>query len=170
MALFKNNTEIKKAMFNGTVLDKIRLNGQEIYKRVLDVFKNGVLHESCSFKKYFNESTIEDGTIYNSVSQSTVGTPEHSYCYINMDLTNYKLLKIKGQYWYGGFCSITYGIDSIADDYLKLGENGTEYTIEIDVTEYTGLQYLAICFTANGMTSASEWVFLQNYISEITLE
>ena len=168
--MYKDNTEVKGALFNGTVLDRILLNGVEVYKRILDVFKNGVLHESCSFKEYYNESTIEDGTIYNSVSQSTVGTPEHSYCYINMDLTDYKLLKIKGQYWYGGHCSISYGIDSVMGNYLTLSENGTEYTIEIDVTEYTGLHYLGMDFIANGMTSASDWVFLQNYISEITLE
>ena len=169
--MYKDNTEVKSALFNGTVLDRILYNGVEVYKRILDVFKNGVLHESCSFKEYYNESTIADGTIYNSVSQSTVGTPEHSYCYINMDLTDYKLLKIKGQYWYGGTaCAIAYGIDSTSDEYLAMGGNGSEYTIEIDVTEYTGVHYLGIRFTANGMTSASEWVFLQNYISEITLE
>lgn len=168
--MYKNNTKGKSTLFNGTVLDRILYNGVEVYKRILDVFKNGVLNESCSFKEYYNESTIEDGTIYNSVSQSIVGTPAHSYCYINMDLTDFNLLKIKGQYYYGGNCSIAYGIDSSSDNYLTLGENGTEYTIELDVTEYTGLHDLVMRFTANGMTSASEYVFLQNYISEITLE
>lgn len=171
MALFKNNTEIKKEMFNGTVLDKIRLNGQEIYKRVLDVFKNGVLHESCSFKEYYNEATIEDGCIYNDVMQSTIGTPEHTYCCIDMDLTDYGLLTIKGQYYlFGSGSYIAYGIDNSSDVYMTMGANGTEYTIEIDVSEYTGVHYLGMRFTANGMKNNSEFVGIQNYISEITME
>lgn len=166
--MYKDNTEVKGTLFNGTVLDRILLNGVEVFKRVLDVFKNGVLDESCSLG---GDASIGDGTIYNSVHQSTVGSPVHSSCVINMDLTDFKLLKIKGEYWYGGnACSITYGIDDSWANYLTLGENGTEYTIELDVTEYTGLHKLIFLFIANGMTSASEYVFLQNYISEITLE
>lgn len=167
--MYKDNTKVKSALFNGTVLDHILLNGVEVFKRVLDVFKNGVLDESCSLG---GDAVISDGTIYNKASVSTVGSSVHSYCNISMDLTDYKLLTIKGEYWYSGENSdgnsITYGIDDSWANYLTLGENGTEYTIELDVTEYTGIHELLILLITRMVTS--DPAFLTNYISEITLE
>lgn len=160
--MYKDNTKVKSALFNGTVLDRILLNGVRVFERLFYVFENGIFHSSCGFMSGYNNAIIKDGYIYNTTSAQT------QYCYIYINgLTDYKLLKIKGQYYYSGTPYLSYGLNN-SQEYLSMGESGTEYTIEIDVTEYTGLGQLGMGFSI--MSGSSDNPFIENYISEITLE
>lgn len=158
MALFESTTEIKKVIFNGIEIQSIFNNAVECFKKVLEIFKNGVLNEACQITNSEYFEIIDSQIVGAAYSAKTADERSTAFCIFKMDVTDYSQIIINGniELYAGtnGSAAIAYRIDSdafVTVWSIDTGRENTGASFGIDVSEYTGEQYFSIyCYTSFG--------------------
>lgn len=170
MPLIMGEITVKNVIYKGTQVDRIIYNGVEVFRRMLNVFKDGVLDSGSELSGF----SIRGTELFRGTGNAGEDETLTASSGVSMDMTDYTTLKVRGRYkTYAnyGSCYIRYGVDSAGTSLTSQANKTADFNLEIDVTEYTGEHTFRVSLSATNKSSEPTYMSYSNiWIDTITLE
>lgn len=146
MTIFADMAEVKNVTFNGQDVERVFVNGKQIFEKSFVVFDNGVFDNNCEMTNG-STFTIQDSKLYGKASVSKSSNSSYKHLFItNIDFSNHKYLYIEGDcnMYAGnnGSCYVSCGIGT--NQYgnliynIESGKDSYSFSYRVEIPENAG--------------------------------